>query len=73
MTSALRERMSDLLRGLAYDTAREARLSRVTLDLDGTVMRTGLCAEGAERGFNPHHPKDKSYVSARRTPSFRSA
>jgi len=31
------------------------------LDLDGTVLRTGLCAEGAERGFNPHHPKDKSY------------
>jgi hypothetical protein len=61
MTSPLRERMSDLLRELAYDTAREARLSRVTLDLDGTVLRTGLCAEGAERGFNPHHPKDKSY------------
>jgi len=61
MTSPLRERMSDLLRELAYDTAREAGLSRVTLDLDGTVLRTGLCAEGAERGFNPHHPKDKSY------------
>jgi hypothetical protein len=61
MTSPLRERMSDLLRELAYDTAREASLSRVTLDLDGTVLRTGLCAEGAERGFNPHHPKDKSY------------
>jgi hypothetical protein len=25
------------------------------------VLRTGLSAEGAERGFNPHHPKDKSY------------
>jgi hypothetical protein len=61
MTRPLRERMSDLLRDLAYDTAREVRLSRVTLDLDGTVLRTGLCAEGAERGFNPHHPKDKSY------------
>jgi hypothetical protein len=61
MTRPLRERMSDLLRELAYDTAREAGLSRVTLDLDGTVLRTGLCAEGAERGFNPHHPKDKSY------------
>ena len=61
MTSSLRERMSNLLRELAYETAREAGLSRVTLDLDGTVLRTGLCAEGAERGFNPHHPKDKSY------------
>jgi len=61
MTGPLRERMSDLLRRQAYETALEARLSRVTLDLDGTVLRTGLCAEGAERGFNPHHPKDKSY------------
>jgi Transposase DDE domain group 1 len=60
-TAAVRERMSDLLRELAYDTAREAGLSRLTLDLDGSVLRTGLCAEGAERGFNPHHPKDKSY------------
>ena len=60
-TLAVRERLSELLRGLAYDTARQAGLSRITLDLDGTVLRTGLLAEGAERGFNPHHPKDKSY------------
>ncbi|MCI0657036.1 MAG: transposase, partial [Acidobacteria bacterium] len=60
-TGEVRDRMSDLLRKLAYDTAREAGLSRLTLDLDGSVLRTGLCAEGAERGFNPHHPKDKSY------------
>ncbi|NIM47696.1 MAG: IS1380 family transposase [Gemmatimonadales bacterium] len=60
-TGVIRERMSELLREVAYHTAREAALSRVTLDLDGTVLRTGLCAEGAERGFNPHHPKDKSY------------
>jgi hypothetical protein len=25
------------------------------------VLQTGLLAEGAARGFNPHHPKDKSY------------
>ncbi len=60
-TQELRERLGGLLRHVAYDTAREAGLSRVTLDLDGTVLRTGLLAEGAERGFNPHHPKDKSY------------
>jgi hypothetical protein len=29
------------------------------------VLRTGLSAEGAERGFNPHHPKDKSYYPGR--------
>ena len=36
-------------------------LSRLTLELDGTVLRTGLFVDGAARGFNPHHPKDKSY------------
>ena len=60
-TSDVRERLGDLLREVAYETARKACLSRITIDLDGTVLRTGLFAEGAERGFNPHHPKDKSY------------
>ncbi len=60
-TSDVRDRLGDLLREVAYDTARNAGLSRITIDLDGTVLRTGLFAEGAERGFNPHHPKDKSY------------
>jgi hypothetical protein len=60
-THEMRDRLEGLLREVAYDTARAAGLSRVTLDMDGTVLRTGLFAEGAERGFNPHHPKDKSY------------
>ncbi len=60
-TREMREGLGELLREVAYDTAREAGLSRATIDLDGTVLRTGLFAEGAERGFNPHHPKDKSY------------
>jgi len=46
---------------VAFSTWTAAQLARVTLDLDGTVIRTGECAEGAERGFNPHHPKDPSY------------
>lgn len=61
LTEGVRERMVELMRELAYDSARLAKVSRVTLELDGTVLRTGLCAEGAQRGFNPHHPKDKSY------------
>ena len=48
-TGAMRDRLGDLLREVAYDTAREAGLSRATIDLDGTVLRTGLFAEG-ERG-----------------------
>jgi hypothetical protein len=60
-TPEVRDRLGDLLRKVVYDTAREEGLSRATIDLDGTVLRTGLLVEGAERGFNPHHPKDKSY------------
>ena len=36
-------------------------LRRLTLDVDGTVVRTGTQAQWAFRGFNPHHRKDKSY------------
>jgi len=60
-TTEVRNRLGGLLRAVAYDTARQGSLSRITLDLDGTVLRTGLCVDGAARGFNPHHPKDKSY------------
>lgn len=61
ITEGVRERISALMREIAYESTHVAKLARLTLDLDGTVLRTGLCAEGAERGFNPHHPKDKSY------------
>ena len=61
LTEGVRERISALMREVAYESARLAGVTRATLELDGTVLRTGLCAEGAERGFNPHHPKDKSY------------
>lgn len=57
----VRDGLNHLVREIAYDTARSMRLRRATLDLDGTVLRTGICVDGAERGFNPHHPKDKSY------------
>lgn len=61
LTEPLRDRLQDLLRDVAFTTWRSAALARVTLDLDGTVIRTGNRVEGAERGFNPHHPKDPSY------------
>lgn len=34
---------------------------RWTIDIDGTVLTTGLQVERAERGFNPHHRKNPSY------------
>jgi len=36
-------------------------LRRWTLDIDGSVLTTGLQVERAERGFNPHHRKNPSY------------
>jgi hypothetical protein len=61
LTSGYRDRLNELLRDVAYETHERLGLRRVTLELDGTVLRTGECVEGAERGFNPHHPKDPSY------------
>lgn len=47
----------------ALVTAELARLEfpRLTLDVDGTVIRTGMRVAWAFRGFNPHHRKDPSY------------
>jgi Transposase DDE domain group 1 len=36
-------------------------LKRWTVDIDGSVLTTGLQVERAERGFNPHHRKNPSY------------
>ena len=55
------ERLSDLIRDLVYDQIERSHLPRLTIDLDGTVLRTGAKVDGAQRGFNPHHPKDPSY------------
>jgi hypothetical protein len=55
------ERLSDLIRDLVYDQVERSRPPRLTIDLDGTVLRTGAKVDGAQRGFNPHHPKDPSY------------
>ena len=34
---------------------------RLTLDVDGSVVSTGLKVKGAHRGFNPHRRKVPSY------------
>jgi len=53
--------LETLVRDLVHDDIERRKLSSITLDLDGTVIRTGSKVEGAARGFNPHHPKDPSY------------
>ena len=40
---------------------RSLGLRRLTLDVDGSVLSTGLKVKGAQRGFNPHHRKVPSY------------
>jgi hypothetical protein len=42
----------------SLDTLQPARL---TLDVDGSVLTTGLLVDRALRGFNPHHRKNPSY------------
>ena len=55
--AALRSLQVELL-GL---TLGELRLPRLTIDVDGTVLSTGLTVERARRGYNPHHRKVPSY------------
>ena len=38
-----------------------ARVRRLTIDVDGSVVSTGLQVERAQRGFNPHRRKVPSY------------
>jgi hypothetical protein len=53
--------LETLIRDLVHEQIEGSELQRITLDLDGTVLRTGAKVGGAARGFNPHHPKDPSY------------
>lgn len=46
---------------LVADAIRHAGLRRLTLDVDGTTVSTGLKVQWAFRGFNPHHRKVPSY------------
>jgi hypothetical protein len=46
---------------LLYEQIQKLALRRLTIDLDGTVIRAGDKVAWAARGFNPHHPKDPSY------------
>jgi hypothetical protein len=46
---------------LLYAQIAKLALRRLTIDLDGTVIRTGGKVAWAARGFNPHHRKHPSY------------
>lgn len=51
-------RLNDELVGAAIDAA---GLARLTVDVDGSVVSTGLKVAGAKRGYNPHRRKVPSY------------
>jgi hypothetical protein len=46
---------------LVVEAVQRLALPRLTIDVDGTVVRTGATVDWAFRGFNPHHRKDPSY------------
>lgn len=46
---------------LVVEAVQRLALPRLTIDVDGTVVRTGATVGWAFRGFNPHHRKDPSY------------
>jgi len=53
--------LSRLNAAVVWETVMQLKLRRVTVDLDGTVLSTGLQVAWAQRGFNPHHRKVPSY------------
>jgi hypothetical protein len=50
-----------LNRDLVAEALARLELPRLTIDVDGSVVRTGTTVGWAFRGFNPHHRKDPSY------------
>ena len=53
--------LGGLIHELVCDDVEHLGLRRLTIDLDGSVVRTGTQVAWAVRGYNPHHPKDPSY------------
>ena len=50
-----------LNRDLVTEALARLELPRLTIDVDGSVVRTGATVGWAFRGFNPHHRKEPSY------------
>jgi len=60
-TAATVEALPTLNTYLVLEQLQRLALSRITLDVDGTVVRTEMQVAWAFRGFNPHHRKNPSY------------
>ena len=55
----------DLNHALVMEAVERLGLARLTIDVDGSLVRTGAKVAWAFRGFNPHHRKDFSYYPLR--------
>jgi hypothetical protein len=60
-TEASIERLRELNAEIVARVLRQLPLRTLTIDVDGTVISTGLTVERAFRGYNPHHRKVPSY------------
>src|SRR5260370_10867464 len=60
-TQATLRPLVQLNQELVLEALARLAVPRLTLDVDGTVVRTGATVAWAVRGFNPHHGKDVSY------------
>ena len=60
-TQATLRPLIDLNLAVVLETVTRVQLARLTIDVDGSVVRTGAKVAWAFRGFNPHHRKDLSY------------
>ncbi len=53
--------LEELSREIVWDSVSQLRFPRLTVDVDGSVLSTGLKVGRAFRGFNPHRRKNPSY------------
>lgn len=60
-TSEVQEALLQVNAEVIAATVTALGLRRLTLDVDGSVLSTGLTVEWAQRGYNPHDRKAPSY------------
>jgi hypothetical protein len=60
-TQATLQRVIAVNRAVLYEHLERLQLPRLTIDIDGTVVRTGNTVAWAFRGYDPHFKKDPSY------------
>jgi len=60
-TVAVQDALRSFQTELISESLLPLKLPRLTIDIDGTVVSTGLTVERAFRGYNPHHRRVPSY------------